>query len=85
MIPLFGDSDANGKRDVLEGRMITVALQLLRLETNVVLDFWLLVSGRTVLPALANREPRSIVSLDLPASGTKQAAGADQGSMGERA
>ena len=28
MIPLFGDSDANGNRDVLEGRMIT--LELLR-------------------------------------------------------
>jgi len=41
MIPLFGDSNADGKRDVLEGRLITVALQALRLGTNVVLDFGL--------------------------------------------
>ena len=39
MIPLFGESDAGGKRDVLEGRLITVALQALRLGTSVVLDF----------------------------------------------
>jgi predicted kinase len=41
MIPLFGDSMAGGKRDVLEGRLITVALQALRLGTGVVLDFGL--------------------------------------------
>jgi predicted kinase len=41
MIPLFGDSMANGKRFVLEGRLISVALQALRLGTSVVLDFGL--------------------------------------------
>lgn len=39
MIPLFGESEADGKRDVLEGRLISVALQALRLGTSVVLDF----------------------------------------------
>ena len=39
MIPLFGEPDAGGKRDVLEGRLIRVALQALRLGTSVVLDF----------------------------------------------
>lgn len=39
MIPLFGEPDAGGKRDVLEGRLIWLALQALRLGTNVVLDF----------------------------------------------
>lgn len=39
MIPLFGEPDANGKRDVLEGRLIWLALEALRLGTNVVLDF----------------------------------------------
>ena len=39
MIPLFGESDANGKRDVLEGRLLSVALELLALGTDVVLDF----------------------------------------------
>jgi predicted kinase len=39
MIPLFGDPEADGKRDVLEGRLIWLALEALRLGTNVVLDF----------------------------------------------
>jgi predicted kinase len=41
MVPLFGDSLAGGKRFVLEGRLISVALQALRLGTSVVLDFGL--------------------------------------------
>jgi hypothetical protein len=41
MVPLFGDSMADGKRFVLEGRLISVALQALRLGTSVVLDFGL--------------------------------------------
>ena len=41
MIPLFGDSMAGGKRWVLEGRLISVALQTLRLGTSVVLDYGL--------------------------------------------
>lgn len=40
--PLFGESlRADGKRDILEGRLITVALRTLRLGINVVLDFGL--------------------------------------------
>jgi hypothetical protein len=38
MIPLFGDSMADGKRFVLEGRLISVALQALRLGTSVAGD-----------------------------------------------
>lgn len=41
MIPLFGDSMADGKRWVVEGRLISVALQALRAGTSVVLDFGL--------------------------------------------
>src|SRR6185437_9769057 len=41
MIPLFGEPLADGKRFVLEGRLISVALQALRLGTSVVLDFGL--------------------------------------------
>ena len=45
MIPLFGlcwrEPSAAGRRDVLEGRLISVALQALRLDTSVVLDFGL--------------------------------------------
>jgi predicted kinase len=50
MIPLFGDSMADGKRFVLEGRLISVALQALRLGTSAVLDFGL--SGRDERSAL---------------------------------
>jgi predicted kinase len=41
MIQLFGESTAGRKRDILEGRLILVALRTLRLGTNVVLDFGL--------------------------------------------
>jgi predicted kinase len=41
MVPLFGDSMAGGTRFVLEGRLISVALQALRLGVSVVLDFGL--------------------------------------------
>ena len=41
MAPLFGDGMADGKRFVLEGRLISVALQALRLDVSVVLDFGL--------------------------------------------
>lgn len=41
MIPLFGDSAAGDRRDVVEGRLIEVALDVLRLGTSVVLDFGL--------------------------------------------
>jgi predicted kinase len=50
MVLLFGDSMADGKRWVLEGRLISVALQALRLGTSVVLDFGL--SGRDERSAL---------------------------------
>src|SRR6476661_4882560 len=39
MIPLFGDPQPDGKRDVLEGRLIWLAVEALRLGTSVVLDF----------------------------------------------
>ena len=39
MVPLFGDSDAGGKRDVLEGRFVWLAMRALAVGTSVVLDF----------------------------------------------
>ncbi|MEV0351835.1 ATP-binding protein [Nonomuraea sp. NPDC050680] len=41
MISLFDGSQPDGKRDLLEGRLIALALRALRLGTNVVLDFGL--------------------------------------------
>jgi predicted kinase len=39
MIPLFGQEQPEGKRNVLEGRLIWIALAALRIGVNVVLDF----------------------------------------------
>ena len=39
MAPLFGESDADGRRDILEGRMLWTALQVLASGSSVVLDF----------------------------------------------
>jgi predicted kinase len=39
MAPLFGHHDAAGRRDILEGRMIWVAHQVLVSRSSVVLDF----------------------------------------------
>src|SRR5579864_766698 len=39
MIPLFGQEQPEGKRNVLEGRLIWLALSALRVGVNVVLDF----------------------------------------------
>ncbi len=39
MAPLFNHNDAEGRRDILEGRMIWVAHEVLRSSSSVVLDF----------------------------------------------
>ena len=39
MAPLFGDNDAHGRRDILEGRMVWVAHQVLSSGASVILDF----------------------------------------------
>ena len=54
MIPLFGQEQPEGKRNVLEGRLIWLALAALRAGVNVVLDFgvWARVE-RSALRALA--------------------------------
>jgi predicted kinase len=39
MAPLFNDNDADGRRDILEGRMIWVAHEVLRSGSSVILDF----------------------------------------------
>ena len=54
MIPLFGQEQPEGKRIVVEGRLIWLALAALRIGVNVVLDFgvWARVE-RSALRALA--------------------------------
>jgi predicted kinase len=39
MIPLFGEPEGDGRRDVLEGRLLWLALETATLGTSVVLDF----------------------------------------------
>ncbi|HEY8308241.1 MAG TPA: AAA family ATPase [Lapillicoccus sp.] len=39
MVPLFGESEAGGKRNAVEGLLIGVAMRSLRLGVDVVLDF----------------------------------------------
>ena len=41
MVSLFGQSQPDGKRDVLEGHLIALAIEALRLRLSVVLDFGL--------------------------------------------
>lgn len=54
MIPLFGQDQPEGKRNVLEGRLIWLALSALRVGTNVVLDFGVWAKHeRSALRALA--------------------------------
>ncbi len=55
MIPLFGQEQPEGKRNVLEGRLIWLALSALRIGVNVVLDFGVWGKDeRSALRALAS-------------------------------
>jgi predicted kinase len=54
MIPLFGQEQPDGKRNVVEGRLIWLALSALRIGVNVVLDFGVWARDeRSALRALA--------------------------------
>lgn len=73
MIPLFNDNDANGKRNVLEGRFIWLALRALRQDIDVVVDFgvWAKVE-RTALRALAAEAGASCELVYLEIDETEQ-------------
>jgi hypothetical protein len=82
MIPLFGESMADGKRFVLEGRLITVALQALRLGTSVVLDYGLWGRDeRSALRWLARSVSASLPG-GLPARGQGRPARPDRAPPG---
>jgi predicted kinase len=67
MVPLFGDSMAGGKRFVLEGRLISLALQALRIGTSVVLDFGLWARDeRSALRWLAQADGAACQVVYLP-------------------
>ncbi|MGK5685255.1 AAA family ATPase [Actinoplanes sp. URMC 104] len=67
MIALFDGSQPDGKRDLLEGRLIALALQALRLGTSVVLDFGLWSRDeRSALRSLAASAGASCEVVYLP-------------------
>lgn len=67
MIPLFSDSMAGGMRWVLEGRLISVALQALRVGVSVVLDYGLWARDeRSALRWLARAEGAASRVVYLP-------------------
>lgn len=72
MIPLFGDHDAGGRRDVLEGRLVSTALQVLALGADVVLDF-----------GLWSRDERAALHHLAPRAGARRHRGR-RGSTGRR-
>jgi hypothetical protein len=59
MIPLFGESEADGKRDLLEGLLINAGLPALAVGTNVVLDFgfW---GGTNAAPCNGSASPLAL-------------------------
>ncbi len=76
MIPLFGEPESGGKRDVLEGRLVWLALQALRLGTSVVLDFGLWGRGeRSALRWLAASAEASCQVVYLPWTGISNSRG----------
>jgi predicted kinase len=73
MIPLFGDSMADGKRNVLEGRFIATALSALRLGFDVVLDFGVWARDeRTALRWLASTVGAECELVYLPIDESEQ-------------
>lgn len=54
MFPLFGDPQPEGKRDILEGLLVSLSLRALRRGVNVVMDFGLWARNeRSALRSLA--------------------------------
>ena len=73
MTSLFGDPQPAGKRDLLEGHLVSLALEALRLGTNVVLDFGLWGRDeRSSLRWLARSVSASCEVVYLPVERTTQ-------------
>jgi len=67
MIPLFGESNPGGKRDVLEGRLVWVAHRALLAQVSVVLDFGLWGRDeRSTLRSMAHTAGASCEIVYLP-------------------
>ena len=64
IIPLFGQEQPEGKRNVLEGRLIWLALSALRVGVTVVLDFGVWASDVAPVGASRRRHLRLMVTED---------------------
>ncbi len=75
MLPLFGEAEQDGKRDVLEGRMLWLALEAVRLGTDVVLDYgcWSR-DERSAIRWLVEAEDASLHMIYLPVDDETQRA-----------
>lgn len=79
MTPLFGQSDADGRRDLLEGLLIAVAVRALQIGMNVVLDFGLWSRDeRTALRALGHAAGAHVVVRHLDVDEEAQARRIDE-------
>jgi predicted kinase len=73
MIPLFGQEQPEGKRNVVEGRLIWLALSALRIGVNVVLDFGVWGKDeRSALRALAASVGATSELVYLPVDAAEQ-------------
>jgi predicted kinase len=73
MIPLFGEAEANGKRDVLEGRLVRLAIRALHLGVTVVLDFGVWAKDeRSALRSLAAQAGAECQLIYLPIDHAEQ-------------
>jgi predicted kinase len=73
MIPLFGQEQPAGKRNVVEGRLIWLALSALRIGVNVVLDFGVWGKDeRSALRALATSVGATCELVYLPVDEAEQ-------------
>jgi predicted kinase len=73
--PAFGESEAHGVRDVLEGRFVCLAMCALRLGVNVVMDFGVWAKDeRSALRHLAGEAGAKCALIYLPIEDVEQRA-----------
>jgi predicted kinase len=73
MIPLFCDPEADGRRDVLEGRFVSLAMSALRVGISVILDFGVWSKDeRTALRFLAGEQGAQSELVYLPVDHSQQ-------------
>jgi predicted kinase len=86
MIPLYGQEQPEGKRNIIEGRLIWLALSALRLGVNVVLDFGVWARDeRSALRSLAASVGATSELVYLPVDEAEQVRRVEARSQADRA